>query len=106
MKNPVVQSPSGIGTSVARILDRCKNEEFKDWGMQQYFLHKNLPDLFDEGLMLNALNFVLGNRPGENTSTFVSGVGSRSVIEIYGVNRADRSFIPGVVVSGTGISSY
>jgi len=49
--------------------------------MQQYFLHKNLPDLFDEDLMLNALNFVLGNRPGENTSTLVSGVGSRSVIE-------------------------
>jgi len=142
MKDPVVQSLSRTGASVARIFDRCKNEEFKTevldaykklaeqlkerqvsnpfgvpyniaiwgdgWGiqrlgMQQYFLHKNLPGLFDEDLMLNALNFVLGNHPGENTSSFASGVGSRSVIEAYGVNRADRSFIPGGVVSGTGI---
>ena len=72
-------------------------------GMQQYFLHKNLPDLFEKDLLLNALNFVLGNHPGENTSSFASGVGSRSVIQAYGVNRADRSFIPGGVVSGTGI---
>lgn len=72
-------------------------------GMQHYFLHKNLPELFENDLLLNALNFVLGNHPGENTSSFASGVGSRSVTEAYGVNRADRSFIPGGVVSGTGI---
>ncbi|GAB1453403.1 hypothetical protein MASR2M47_34590 [Draconibacterium sp.] len=72
-------------------------------GMQQYFLHKNLPDIFQKDLLLNALNFVLGNHPGENTSSFASGVGSRSVVQAYGVNRADRSFIPGGVVSGTGI---
>jgi hypothetical protein len=64
-------------------------------GMQQYFLHKNLPELFGTDLLLNALNFVLGNHPGENTSSFASGVGSRSVLQAYGVNRADRSFIPG-----------
>jgi hypothetical protein len=72
-------------------------------GMQQYFLNKNFPGLFGKDLLLNALNFVLGNHPGENTSSFASGVGSRSVIQAYGVNRADRSFIPGGVVSGTGI---
>ena len=72
-------------------------------GMQQYFLHKNLPELFGTDLLFNALNFVLGNHPGENTSSFVSGVGSRSVLQAYGINRADRSFIPGGVVSGTGI---
>ena len=72
-------------------------------GMQQYFLHKNLPAIFEKDLLLNALNFVLGNHPGENTSSFASGVGSRSVVQAYGVNRADRSFIPGGVVSGTGI---
>ena len=59
--------------------------------------------MFSDDLVLNALNFVLGNHPGENTSSFASGVGSRSVVEAYGVNRADRSFIPGGVVSGTGI---
>jgi hypothetical protein len=72
-------------------------------GMQQYFLHKNLPDLFNKDLLFNALNFVLGNHPGENTSSFASGVGSRSVTVAYGVNRADWSYIPGGVVSGTGI---
>lgn len=72
-------------------------------GLQQYFLHKNIPELFKTDLLFNALNFMLGNHPGENTSSFASGVGSRSVIEAYGVNRADRSFIPGGVVSGTGI---
>lgn len=72
-------------------------------GMEQYFLHKNMPELFKKDLLLNALNFVLGNHPGENTSSFASGVGSRSVTQAYGINRADRSFIPGGVVSGTGI---
>jgi hypothetical protein len=72
-------------------------------GMQHYFLHKNLPGLFEKDLLLNALNFVLGNHPGQNTSSFASGVGSRSITEAYGINRADRSFIPGGVASGTGI---
>jgi len=72
-------------------------------GMQHYFLHKNLPQYFDNSLLLNALNFVLGHHPGENTSSFASGVGSRSLLVAYGVNRADWSFIPGGVASGTGI---
>ena len=72
-------------------------------GMQHYFLHKNLPDYFDNSLLLNALNFILGNHPGENTSSFASGVGSRSLLVAYGINRADWSFIPGGVASGTGI---
>jgi endoglucanase len=73
------------------------------FGVSQYFLMKSFPEIYDSKYMLNALNFVLGNHPGENTSSFASGVGSRSVTQAYGVNRADRSFIPGGVVSGTGI---
>jgi len=73
------------------------------FGVNQFFLQKGFPELFDSRYMLSALNFVLGNHPGENTSSFVSGVGSRSVTQAYGVNRADRSFIPGGSVSGTGI---
>ncbi len=72
-------------------------------GMQHYFLHKYMPQMFDNSLLLNALHFVLGNHPGENTSSFASGVGSRSLLVAYGVNRADWSFIPGGVASGTGI---
>jgi len=75
----------------------------QSFGVNQYFLQKNFPEIFDSKYMLNALNFVLGNHPGENTSSFVSGVGSRSVTQAYGANRADRSFIPGGSVSGTGI---
>jgi endoglucanase len=72
-------------------------------GMQHYFLHKYIPQMFDNSLLLNALHFVLGNHPGENTSSFASGVGSRSLLVAYGTNRADWSFIPGGVASGTGI---
>lgn len=75
----------------------------QSFGVNQYFLQKCFPEIYDSRTMLNALNFVLGNHPGENTSSFVSGVGSRSVTQAYGVNRADRSFIPGGSVSGTGI---
>ena len=75
----------------------------QSFGVRQYFLQKYYPSLFDARYMLNALNFVLGNHPGENTSSFVSGVGSRSVTVAYGINRADWSFIPGGSVSGTGI---
>lgn len=73
------------------------------FAVTQYFLQKGFPDIYDSTYLLNSLNFVLGNHPGENTSSFVSGVGSRSVLQAYGANRADRSFIPGGTVSGTGI---
>ncbi|OFX51381.1 MAG: glycoside hydrolase [Bacteroidetes bacterium GWB2_41_8] len=75
----------------------------QSFGVNMYFLQKCFPEIYDATTMLSALNFVLGNHPGENTSSFVSGVGSRSVLQAYGVNRADRSFIPGGSVSGTGI---
>ena len=45
----------------------------------------------------------MGVHPGENTSSFVSGVGSQSTLVAYGVNRADWSYIPGGVVSGTAL---
>lgn len=72
-------------------------------GMEQYFLNRQFPDLFKSDLLFNALNFVLGCHPGENTSSFVSGVGSRSLKVAYGINRVDWSYIPGGVASGTGI---
>jgi len=94
------ENPFGVPYTIKIWGDGWGIQEF---GMRQYFLHKTFPELFDKEVLLNALNFVLGNHPGENTSSFASGVGSRSVVEAYGVNRADRSFIPGGVVSGTGI---
>lgn len=78
------------------------------WGVQQlgyeyYFLHRAYPDIFDAELILNALNFVLGCHPGSNTSSFASGVGAKSATVGYGLNRADWSYIPGGVVSGTAL---
>ncbi len=75
----------------------------QQYGVRHYFLHTCYPAIFDQRGVMNALHFILGNHPGENTSSFVSGVGSRSVTVAYGVNRADWSFIPGGSVSGTGI---
>lgn len=78
------------------------------WGIQafgarQYWLHKQFPEVFPARFMLHALNFVLGCHPGSNTASFVSGVGAKSLIPGYGVNRADFSYIPGGVGSGTAL---
>lgn len=78
------------------------------WGIQafavqQYFFHKSWPELTNNDVYLNALNFVLGVHPGENTMSFASGVGAESAVVAYGVNRADWSYIPGGVISGTAL---
>lgn len=73
------------------------------FGVEQYFLHAGAPDIFPSTYMLNALNFILGCHPGSNTASFVSGVGSKSLIPAYGMNRADWSYIPGGIASGTAL---
>lgn len=73
------------------------------FGVQQYFLHAGAPDIFPSTYMLHALDFILGCHPGPNTASFVSGVGARSMIPAYGMNRADWLYIPGGIVSGTAL---
>jgi endoglucanase len=75
----------------------------QEFGVKQFFLHDSYPEIFDTRYMLHALNFVLGCHPGTNTSSFVSGVGSRSLTTAYGFNRADWSYIPGGSASGTAL---
>jgi hypothetical protein len=53
--------------------------------------------------MFHAMNFVLGCHPGSNTASFASGVGSVSATTGYGLNRADWSYIPGGIISGTAL---
>ena len=72
-------------------------------GVRQYFFHKGWPEVTSTDSYINALNFVLGVHPGENTMSFVSGVGAVSATTAYGVNRADWSYIPGGVISGTNL---
>ncbi|HKG96120.1 MAG TPA: glycoside hydrolase family 9 protein [Gemmatimonadaceae bacterium] len=75
----------------------------QEFGVRQYYLHRAFPDVVSDEYMLNALNFVLGVHPGTNTASFASGVGARSMTTAYGTNRADWSYIPGGVVSGTAL---
>jgi hypothetical protein len=72
-------------------------------GYEYYFLHASYPEIFGEDMLFNALNFILGCHPGSNTASFASGVGVKSAIPGYGLNRADWSYIPGGVVSGTAL---
>ncbi len=88
---PYVPAIWGAGWTIQRI------------GVQQYWLHKACPEIFPLDYMLNALNFVLGCHPGSNPASFVSGVGARSLIPGYGINRADESFIPGGIAAGTAL---
>ena len=77
--------------------------DIQRFGFEYYFLSSAYPDLFPKETVFNALNFVLGCHPGSNTSSFASGVGAKSATVAYGLNRADWSYIPGGVVSGTAL---
>lgn len=77
--------------------------EIQRLGFEYYFLHRVFPDIFGPELLYDALNFILGCHPGSNTASFASGVGARSATVAYGLNRADWSYIPGGVVSGTAL---
>ena len=77
--------------------------DIQSFGYRHYFLHTAYPDIFGPEYVYNALNFVLGCHPGTNTASFASGVGTVSATVGYGLNRADWSYIPGGVVSGTAL---
>jgi len=78
------------------------------WNIQsaavnQYFLVTGFPGVFKPDRIFNAMQFVLGCHPGRNTASFDSGVGTKSLTAAYGFNRADYSYIPGGVASGTAL---
>jgi len=77
--------------------------DIQRFGFEYYFLADAYPNLFPSTLIHSALDFVLGCHPGSNTASFASGVGAKSAIVAYGLNRADWSYIPGGVVSGTAL---
>lgn len=77
--------------------------DIQRFGFEYHFLTNAYPDIFPKETVYNALNFVLGCHPGCNTASFASGVGARSATVAYGLNRADWSYIPGGVVSGTAL---
>ena len=77
--------------------------DIQRFGFEYYFLCDAYPDIFPKETVYNALNFVLGCHPGSNSASFASGVGARSATVAYGLNRADWSYIPGGVISGTAL---
>ena len=77
--------------------------DIQRFGFEYYFLTDAYPDIFPSETVYRALDFVLGCHPGSNTASFASGVGAKSATVAYGLNRADWSYIPGGVVSGTAL---
>ena len=77
--------------------------DIQRFGFEYYFLVDAYPDIFPAGTIYSALDFILGCHPGSNTASFASGVGAKSATVAYGLNRADWSYIPGGVVSGTAL---
>ncbi len=77
--------------------------KIQSFGVTQLMLHMGFPKIFPAEYAFNALNFILGCHPGENTASFASGVGVKSLIVAYGFNRADWTYISGGVSSGTAL---
>lgn len=77
--------------------------DIQRFGFEYYFLTSAYPEIFPAETIYHALDFVLGCHPGSNTASFASGVGAKSSTVAYGLNRADWSYIPGGVVSGTAL---
>jgi len=77
--------------------------EIQRQGFEYYFLHNAYPEIFGAEMVFNSLNFILGCHPGSNNISFASGVGAESALVAYGWNRADWSFVPGGVISGTAL---
>ncbi len=77
--------------------------DIQHFGFRHYFLTTTYPELFSQAPVFNALNFILGCHPGSNQASFASGVGAQSATVGYGLNRADWSYIPGGVISGTAL---
>lgn len=75
----------------------------QNFGFNHYFLVDAYPEIFSADPVTNSMNFVLGCHPGSNQASFASGVGAESATVGYGLNRADWSYIPGGVISGTAL---
>lgn len=73
----------------------------QSFGVNQYHLHRAFPDVVGMEKVYNALHFVLGTHPGQNTKSYVSGVGAESRTSAYGITRADWSYVPGGATVGT-----
>lgn len=72
-------------------------------GYNYCYLQDAYPDMFPPEYIYNAMQYLLGMHPGQNQSSFVTGVGAETMKQAYGTNRADWSYIPGGVAPGTNL---
>ncbi len=73
----------------------------QSFGVNHYHLHRAFPEVVGMEKVFKALHFVLGTHPGQNTKSYVSGVGAESRTSAYGITRADWSYVPGGATVGT-----
>jgi hypothetical protein len=76
--------------------------DIQDYAVAQYYLNRAFPEMFGRENVCRVVNYVLGCHPGSSTS-FVSNVGTHSIIPAYGFNMHWWSYIPGGMVSGTAL---
>ena len=69
------------------------------FAVEQYYLVKAYPELFDRENIFSVLHYVLGCHPSSNVS-LVCGIGTHSKTASYVFSRADWSYIPGSITSG------
>jgi hypothetical protein len=69
------------------------------FAMRNYVLHKAFPEIIGGAHTLRGFEYLLGTHPASSVS-LVSGIGTHSKTNAYGMNRADYSFIPGGIVPG------
>ena len=53
--------------------------DIQSLAVKELLLHIGFPKIFSSEYAFNAMNFILGCHPGENTASFVSGVGVNSL---------------------------
>lgn len=64
-----------------------------------FYLYEAFPEIMEKEDVFDGVHYIFGCHPGSSVS-FASGIGVRSKMVAYGMNRADFSFISGGVVPG------
>ena len=70
-----------------------------DLGLKMSLLHKYFPKAVSADYTYRVANYILGTHPYNDTS-WLSGVGTKSMEQAYGSNRADKYYIAGGIVPG------
>ncbi|MDR1153029.1 MAG: FIVAR domain-containing protein, partial [Bifidobacteriaceae bacterium] len=70
-----------------------------DMGMVMYYMHRLYPETFSSDYTLRAGTYILGTH-ADNSVSWLSGVGTKSVEHAYGNTRAEDTYVAGGIVPG------